>query len=92
MHAGLKTLVRAINRHGTLRGHYTNHHIQSDVIHMVSKEPPWLFSESASLLSSAFCNTSCSSLTYSQTFRSGDKKSASQSGSWALSCLLDLDR
>jgi hypothetical protein len=49
--------------------------IQSDGIHMISwntydlDEPPWLFSESASPLSSAFCNTSCSSLTYVQTIR-----------------------
>jgi hypothetical protein len=37
--------------------------IQSDVIHIVSEEPPRLFSESACPLSSASCNTSCSSLT-----------------------------
>jgi hypothetical protein len=30
--------------------------IQSDVIHMVSEEPPWLFSESASPLSSAYAH------------------------------------
>src|SRR3982074_2617749 len=43
--------------------------IQSDVIHIVSEEPPGSFSESASPLSSAFCNTSYSSLTYIQTIR-----------------------
>jgi len=38
-------------------------HIQSDVIHIVSEEPPRLFSGSASTLSPAFCNTSRSSST-----------------------------
>src|ERR1700728_2126862 len=38
-------------------------HVQSDVVHVVSEEPPRLFSESACPLRSAFCNTSCSSST-----------------------------
>jgi hypothetical protein len=46
---------------GLVCGRFVN--IQSDVVHVVSEEPPRLFSESASPLSSASCNTSCSSLT-----------------------------
>src|SRR6185312_945385 len=38
-------------------------YVQSDVVHVLSEEPPRLFSESASPLSSASCNTSCSSST-----------------------------
>src|SRR5579862_4447348 len=38
-------------------------YVQPDVVHVVSEEPPRLFSESASPLSSASCNTSCSSST-----------------------------
>src|ERR1700740_3482474 len=38
-------------------------YVQSDVVHVVSEEPPRLFSESAWPLSSAPCNTSCSSST-----------------------------
>src|ERR1700691_4769468 len=38
-------------------------YVQSDVIHIVSEEPPWLFSESASPLSSAYATPTRSSLT-----------------------------
>ena len=43
--------------------------IQSDVIPIVFEEPPRLFSESACPLSSASCNTSCSSRLNIQTIR-----------------------
>ncbi|HEX4167684.1 MAG TPA: hypothetical protein VHZ55_19635, partial [Bryobacteraceae bacterium] len=41
--------------------------VEPDVIHMFVEEPPWLFSESTSPLSSAFLYTTRS--TYIQTFR-----------------------
>jgi hypothetical protein len=41
---------------------------KSDVVHIVFEEPPWCFLYQRPL-SSAFCNTSCSSLTYIQTIR-----------------------
>ena len=43
--------------------HWLLVNIKSDVVHLVSEEPPRSFSESASMLSSAFRNTSCSSST-----------------------------
>jgi len=47
--------------------------IKSDVVHIVFEEPPWCFLNQRPL-SSAFCNTSCSSLTYIQTIRPCDAK------------------
>src|ERR1700685_3557999 len=44
--------------------------IQTDVVHMSSEEPPWLFSESTSPLSSAFCTPRAPRSTYIQTIRS----------------------
>src|SRR5947199_112291 len=46
--------------------------VEPDVIHMFVEEPPWLFSESTSPLSSAFCTPRAPRSTYIQTTRQGD--------------------
>lgn len=43
--------------------------VEPDVIHMFVEEPPWLFSESTSPLSSAFCTPRAPRSTYIQTIR-----------------------
>src|SRR3954447_11968677 len=48
-------------------------HVEPDAIHMFVEEPPWLFSESTSPLSSAFCTSRAPPSTYIQTIRREDR-------------------
>src|SRR6266516_7061930 len=50
--------------------------VEPNVIHMFVEEPPWLFSESTSPLSSAFCTPRAPRSTYIQTIRSRPEDTA----------------